>query len=250
LDEVIRTVDQLRSSHGVQPIADTRTGNTGMGTGRYPTTGTTEEAYVVMTDLPGFEKFGSDRRFEGRRRRSPPRTTSWRRTVASGPDRDGPRRRDRHRRRVTTQSPANFSDASTIDPAMTDDGTSGPGSARYVFAVRFRLNPEREGLTLDPPTFETTLSRRADPPGTDGWLFFRDNLWRGELTDADHFRTLTEEALGVPVESVAFRELRTDAAHLDRLEGEIAADLETFRADDVAEVKKKYLGSSIHVVSD
>jgi len=121
------------------------------------------------------------------------------------------------------------------------------GSAEYVFRVRVRLDPRPAGVRVEPATFETTLFREADPPGTEGWLFFRDNLWRGDLNDPDHFRDLTEEALGVPVLSVAFRELRTDAAYLDALESEIGANLDLFRADDVAEVLNKYLGSSIHV---
>jgi hypothetical protein len=128
---------------------------------------------------------------------------------------------------------------------MSDDS----GRARYVFSVRFRLDPD-EGVRVDPDTFETTLSRWADPPGDAGWRFFGDNLWRGELTAPDHFRDLTAAALGVPVESVAFRELRTDQEYLDALETAIAAELETFRADSVPEVKRKYLGSSIHVVPD
>jgi len=121
------------------------------------------------------------------------------------------------------------------------------GDAEYVFKVRFRLDPSVTGLRASPEEFETTLYRRADPPGSDGWLFFRDNLWRGELNDRVYFRELTEEALGVSVRSVDFRELRTDEAYLDALETEIAANLDLFNADGVSEVRSKYLGSSIHV---
>lgn len=121
------------------------------------------------------------------------------------------------------------------------------GTASYVFRVQFRLEPKPSGVSVDPATFETVLSRDADPPGTEGWLFFRDNLWRGELADERHFRDLTEEALGVPVTSVSFRELRTDEAYLAALKEAIAADLDAFNADAVTEVLSKYLGSSIRV---
>jgi hypothetical protein len=122
------------------------------------------------------------------------------------------------------------------------------GVAHYVFRVRFRLDPSPPGVTVDPAGFETTLRRRADPPGEEGWLFFRDNLWRGEVNAPDHVRELTEEALGVPVESVTFSELRTDDAYLAALEEAVAANLDVFRADDVTEVTHKYFGSSIRVL--
>ena len=134
-----------------------------------------------------------------------------------------------------------------MSDATSADGTAG---ARYVFAVRFRMNPTRPGITVEPQVFETTLFRDADPPGEPGWRFFRDNLWHGELADPDHFRTLTEDALGVSVDSVEFRELRTTDAYLDSLRGAVAADLPSFRADSVEKALGKYLGSSIHVVSD
>jgi hypothetical protein len=127
---------------------------------------------------------------------------------------------------------------------MTDEGER--GDAAYVFRVRFRLDPA-PGVSVDPDRFETTLERRAAPPGDPGWLFFRDNLWRGEANDEAHLRETASEALGVPVESVSFRELRTDAAYLDALREAVAADLSRFRADGVDEALHKYLGSSIHV---
>lgn len=120
--------------------------------------------------------------------------------------------------------------------------------ARYVFRVRFRLVPATPDVSTDPQTFETTMYRDADPSGEPGWLFFRDNLWRGKLGDHEHFRTLTEEALDVSVDSVSFSELRTTETYLDDLKEAIADDLETFNADSVEEVLTKYLGSSIHVV--
>jgi hypothetical protein len=129
------------------------------------------------------------------------------------------------------------------------DGTDGeetPGSARYVFGVTVRFEPA-EPYGVDPATVETTLTREAEPPGEDGWLFFRDHLWRGELGDERFMRERAEAALGVTVESVDFRELRTDQAYLDALEAEIIADLDRFNADSVREVRNKYLGSSIRV---
>jgi len=127
---------------------------------------------------------------------------------------------------------------STHDPAEA--------GARYVFRATVRLDLDR-GYRADPDSFETVLSRAADPPGEDGWLFFRDTLWRGELGDAAHGRRLAADALGVPVESVSFSELRTSQVYLDDLKAAIAADLDAFNADDVTEVLTKYLGSSIHV---
>ena len=144
-----------------------------------------------------------------------------------------------------------------------DDGNRG---AAYVFRVRFRLDPAAASVSLSPNAFETTLERAADPPGEDGWLFFRDNLWRGEGNDAAHLRDLAEEALGgrgartrptgegggITVESVSFRELRTTEAHLDALrtaiDEELASGTGTFgNAGSADEVLKNYLGSSIHV---
>ncbi|WP_135824106.1 LWR-salt protein [Halorussus ruber] len=119
--------------------------------------------------------------------------------------------------------------------------------ARYVFAVRFRLEPSVGGVSVEPDEFDTRLYREADPPGEEGWLFFRDNLWRGEINDERHFRRLTEEALGETVLSVEYRALETDEEYLDTLKDEIRSDLETFNADSVSEVLNKYLGSSLEV---
>lgn len=117
--------------------------------------------------------------------------------------------------------------------------------AAYVFAVAFRLDPD--GATTHPDRFETTMEMPASDPGADGWLFFRDRLWRGELGDEPSFRSLASERLGVTVTEASFRELRTDSEHLDALKAQIAADLAAFNADSVDEVVHKYLGSSVHV---
>lgn len=119
--------------------------------------------------------------------------------------------------------------------------------ARYVFAVRFRLDPTVSGLSLEPQEFETRLSRHADLPGEDGWLFFRDNLWRGDIGDERYFRDLTSDALGVPVTSVDYRAFETDEEYYDALKDEIGENLAGFKADSVSEVISKYLGSSVEV---
>lgn len=121
--------------------------------------------------------------------------------------------------------------------------------SRYVFAVRFRLDPE-PGVRVEPATFETTLSIEADPPGEDGWLFFRNNLWRGETNSPGHLREIAEEALGVPVDGIEYRRFETGDGEYEALKGAIAADLEQFNADAVSEVLNKYFGSSIEVEPD
>ncbi|GAD53574.1 hypothetical protein MBEHAL_2334 [Halarchaeum acidiphilum MH1-52-1] len=120
---------------------------------------------------------------------------------------------------------------------------------RYVFAVRFRLEPARD-VTVEPNEFETRLSREAEEPGEEGWRFFRDNLWRGELADGAHFRDLTEDALDVTVLSVEYRAFEMDEAYRETFREAIAADLDAFRADTVDEVVNKYLGSSLEVESE
>jgi len=124
--------------------------------------------------------------------------------------------------------------------------------ARYAFRVRVRIEPAHDTVSIEPSSAETTLTlfREAPEPGTEGWLFFRDTLWRGEIGDEDYGRRLAAEWLGVPertVQAVEFRELQTDQAYFDALKAEIAADLEPFKADTVSEVISKYLGSSVRV---
>ncbi len=135
--------------------------------------------------------------------------------------------------------------------------------AAYVFRVRFRLDPP--GVRVDPNEFETVLRRPADPPGEtasdrhtllaeSGWLFFRDALWRGNVNDESYLRERLTDHLGVPVSSVRFSELETDAAHLDALKDAIADEIDgtggvnAFDAESVDDVLHKYLGSSIRVV--
>lgn len=117
-------------------------------------------------------------------------------------------------------------------------------SAAYVFRVTFRL--DARGVETDPERFETVVRKPAAEPGTEGWLFFRDALWRGEVNDPGHLRSLAEGWLSVPVTSVTFSELRTDEASLDALRSAIAASDEF---DDTPQaVLHAHLGSSIRVV--
>ncbi|MFC4543032.1 LWR-salt protein [Halosolutus amylolyticus] len=125
-------------------------------------------------------------------------------------------------------------------------------NGQYVFRVTLRLESSRDAITIDPATDETTvtLSREAPEPGTAGWLFFRNTLWRGEIGDDEYGRELAAEWLDVSpdrIESVSFRELQVDDAYFEALKDEIAADLDAFNAETVSEVLSKYLGSSIRV---
>lgn len=117
--------------------------------------------------------------------------------------------------------------------------------ACYVFQVTFRLDPPR--ASVDPDSFETTLRLPAEPPGADGWLFFQQALWRGEVADDEYLQRVASDRLGVEIESISFSELRTDEAYLDALETKIGDDLALFNADSVDEVLHQHLGSSIHV---
>ncbi|WIV67599.1 LWR-salt protein [Natrialbaceae archaeon AArc-T1-2] len=133
---------------------------------------------------------------------------------------------------------------STIERELPAD------AARYVFRIECRLEPTVDEVSVVPDRFQTTMYRTAAPPGEDGWLFFRNTLWRGELEDPDHFRRVAEDVLGVSVTSVSFSELQTGEKYLAELETAIGDSLETFNADTVEEALTKYLGSSVRVVSD
>lgn len=116
-------------------------------------------------------------------------------------------------------------------------------TAAYVFRVTFGLDPS--DVRVDPSRFETVVTKPAADPGTEGWLFFRDELWRGEVNDEAHLRSLAENWLGVPVESVTFSELRIDEESLDALRDEIAASDEF--DDPPQAVLHAHLGSSIRM---
>ena len=132
-----------------------------------------------------------------------------------------------------------------VPPTGSDPDAN--GDAEYVFRVVLQLSPREPDVRVEPESVEVTMVERAAPPGEEGWLFFRDNLWRGEINDDDHMRRHAEEAVGTEVHSIEFRELRTDDTYFEALKVEIEENLELFRADDVAEVITKYLGSRVHV---
>ncbi|THE64572.1 hypothetical protein D8Y22_12145 [Salinadaptatus halalkaliphilus] len=121
----------------------------------------------------------------------------------------------------------------------------------YVFRVTLQIEPAVEGVSIEPASAEPTVTcyREAAEPGTEGWLFFRNTLWRGEIADQAYGCDLAEEWLELPVAAVDFRELQVDEAYLEALKTEIAADLDAFNAETVSAVLSKYLGSSIHVRS-
>ncbi|MCU4926382.1 LWR-salt protein [Halobacteria archaeon AArc-dxtr1] len=123
-------------------------------------------------------------------------------------------------------------------------------NGQYVFRVGLRLETRRDDVRLDPTTAETTLRIEAAEPGTEGWRFFRDTLWRGELSDPTYGRELIDEWVEPPVDAVEFRELQVDDAYRSALQTEIADDLDAFNAETVTEVLSKYLGSSIRVMGE
>ncbi|QLD84254.1 LWR-salt protein [Natronomonas halophila] len=131
---------------------------------------------------------------------------------------------------------------------MSDDAEAGADAeAAYLFTVQLYLDAEAPDVWLDPAITETTMHKAAAEPGEEGWMFFRDNLWRGEINNYEHTRRLAEEALGMEVRSIEFRELRASEAYYEDLQAEIGEHLDAFKADDAAEVVKKYLGSRVHV---
>ncbi|MFB6118753.1 LWR-salt protein [Halosegnis sp.] len=100
------------------------------------------------------------------------------------------------------------------------------------------------------PIGSRRYSASAPPPGKDGWLFFRDNCWRGEANDPTHLRQRAEKTLGVTVESIEFRELACDRDYHEQLKSAIAADLNRFRAEDATTALRNYLGNSIRITDD
>ena len=117
--------------------------------------------------------------------------------------------------------------------------------AAYVFRVTFRL--DTPAVEVAPETFETVVRKPAAEPGTEGWLFFRDALWRGEASDEGHLRDLAEDWLSVPVTAATFSELHADQAYLDALREAIAATPAAFDGDSPRAVLHAHLGSSIRV---
>jgi hypothetical protein len=121
--------------------------------------------------------------------------------------------------------------------------------AVYVFRVRFRVHATGDA-TLAPDAFETTFRYAPPNPGSDGWQFFRNYLWRGAVTDHEHARRFVDEHVEGSVERVEFRSLRADAEYVDALRDAVAEDLGAFNAENVDGALSKYLGSSVDVVDD
>lgn len=85
-----------------------------------------------------------------------------------------------------------------------------------MFRVRFRVAATGD-VRLAPDAFETTVRYAAPDSGSDGWLFFRNYLWRGDVTDHEHARRFVEDHAPVSVETVEFRSLRADREYVDAL---------------------------------
>lgn len=120
-------------------------------------------------------------------------------------------------------------------------------NGEYAFGVQIHLEPQSPAVRLEPAVVETRCLLTAPTPGEEGWLFFRDHCWRGEIRDERPVRELLEEHLGHTVVGVELRGLHVDEAYREALEAEIAADLNAFRADSIGEVVSKYLGSRLEV---
>ncbi|MGM0604318.1 MAG: LWR-salt protein [Halobacteriota archaeon] len=119
--------------------------------------------------------------------------------------------------------------------------------ASYTFRVTFRLDPSAG--RVDPASFETVYRRSApEPDEAEGWRFFQEWLWHGDLNDPDQFRPIVESELGVEVTAIRFSELETDREYRTALEEAIEANLEAFNAESAGDVIHAHLGSSIRVI--
>ncbi|MFB6250196.1 MAG: LWR-salt protein [Halobellus sp.] len=121
--------------------------------------------------------------------------------------------------------------------------------AAYVFRAEVRLGAD-SAVTVTPDTVETVVEVDAAPPGEDGWLLFRDALWRGDVADERHARDLAASWVTAPVVDISFSELHLDEAYRDALQSAIAANPSSFCGDHPQDVLHRHLGSSIHVVDE
>ncbi|MFB6089490.1 MAG: LWR-salt protein [Halobellus sp.] len=121
--------------------------------------------------------------------------------------------------------------------------------AAYVFRVTVRLRA-RDDVSVEPGTVETVVEVPAPEPGEEGWLRFRDLLWRGEVNDGAHARDLAESWVAAPVERVSFSELRLDEEYRTALEDAIESHPEAFGGDDPREVLHRHLGSSLRITDE
>ena len=117
----------------------------------------------------------------------------------------------------------------------------------YVFRVTVRLGGA-DDVTVTPDAVETVVEVDAAPPGEEGWLRFRDTLWRGDVADERHARELAASWVTAPVVDVSFSELRLDGAYREALRDAIAAHPEAFGGDDPRDVLHRHLGSSLRVL--
>ena len=122
--------------------------------------------------------------------------------------------------------------------------------AAYVFDVAFRVQPA--DASLAPNRFETTLRLHAPEPGDAteqiDWGFFQTRLWNGDVSDEGPLARAASEWLGVDVEQISFKELRTDQEYREALQDAVAADLPRFNAESADKAISQHLGSSVHVV--
>ena len=122
--------------------------------------------------------------------------------------------------------------------------------AAYVFSVAFRVQPV--DASLAPDRFETTLRLHAPEPGEEtehiDWRFFQTRLWNGSVSDEPPLRHAASDWLGVEVETIQFKELRTDQEYRDALEAAVSEDLPRFNAESADEAIGQHLGSSVHIV--
>ncbi|MCL9816637.1 LWR-salt protein [Natronocalculus amylovorans] len=116
----------------------------------------------------------------------------------------------------------------------------------YIFRVEFRLSPAIG--SVEPHRFKTVYRHPLVAPPKDGWLFFRDWLWHGELTDRAQFRPIVSDALGVTVTNVQFSEVVISQPELECLDVAIENNLNKFGPDTSTAVRHAHLGSSIRVV--
>lgn len=122
--------------------------------------------------------------------------------------------------------------------------------AAYVFDVAFRIQPA--DASLAPNRFETTLRLHAPEPGDEteqiDWRFFQTRLWNGDVSDEGPLARAASEWLGVEVEQISFKELRTDQEYREALQEAVAEDIRRFNAESADKAISQHLGSSVHVV--
>jgi hypothetical protein len=120
--------------------------------------------------------------------------------------------------------------------------------AAYRFAVTVRL--DHDGLAVDPDTFETTVRKPAPEPGTEGWHFFRNAPWHGEISDPGPFEKRLEERLGVEIVECDFRAFECTPDERAALKSEIEAHIDDFGADTADGVVHDHFGSSLEVAEN